>query len=94
MRTSTIAVREELPSNAGHITDKEIQESLWHYYYDVEKSVAYLVSKHVTKPKAKKKEKVKAEHKMQGGLFSFLLGGAVELGCGVRESAGGGLPFE
>ena len=26
-------------------TDREIQESLWHYYYDVEKTVAYLLSR-------------------------------------------------
>ena len=26
------------------VTDKEIQDSLWHYYYDVEKTVAYILS--------------------------------------------------
>lgn len=26
------------------ITDEEIQESLWHYYYDVEKTVNYILS--------------------------------------------------
>ena len=25
------------------ITDKEIEDSLWHYYYDVDKAVNYLL---------------------------------------------------
>ena len=73
--------------------DKEIQESLWHYYYDVEKSVAYLVSKHVAKPRARKKEKVQGEKKVQGGFISFAPGGAVKPGCGEWERAEGGFPF-
>jgi hypothetical protein len=94
MRLGTIAVREALPPNTSHITDKEIQESLWHYYYDVEKSVAYIVSKHVSKPKAGKKEKVQVEKKVTGGLlFSVWCGGGVVLGDGGRRSAGGGFPF-
>ena len=28
----------------GSFTDKEIQDSLWHYYYDVDKTVNYLLS--------------------------------------------------
>ena len=93
MRIGTLAVRAALPPAAAHITDKEIQESLWHYYYDVEKSVAYLVSKHVAKPKAQKKEKAQGEKKAQGGLISFLWDGAADAGFEVGKSAGGGLPF-
>ena len=26
------------------VSDREIEEALWHYYYDVEKSVNYLLS--------------------------------------------------
>lgn len=82
MRLGTIAVREALPSTAAHVTDKEIQESLWHYYYDVERSVAYLVGKHTPKQKVAKKENVKGKGGIaQGGLFSFLYGaGMVEAG--------------
>lgn len=89
MRLGTIAVREALPPSTNHITDKEIQESLWHYYYDVEKSVAYLVSKHIAKPKAQKK--APTQKKVQGALFSYKT--AVDTGCEVRGHAGGGLPF-
>ena len=43
MRHGTIKVRAALgPTFAA--TDTEIQEALWHYYYDVPKSVTYLKS--------------------------------------------------
>ena len=66
MRIGTIAVREKLPSNMKHITDTQIQEALWHYYYDVEKSVGYLVSTYAAKPKPQEKKGAVA-----GGFFSF-----------------------
>ena len=31
------------------VTDQEIQDSLWHYYYDVEKTVTYLLSEASTR---------------------------------------------
>lgn len=43
MRLGTIKVREGLGS-AYKLSDSEIQEALWNYYYDVTKSVAYLKS--------------------------------------------------
>src|SRR5690242_6497260 len=43
MRQGTIKVRATLGS-AFPVTDSQIQEALWHYYYDVAKSVAYLKS--------------------------------------------------
>lgn len=42
MRTGTTAVREGLGEDSDFTTDKEIQDALWYYFYDVEKSVAYL----------------------------------------------------
>lgn len=42
MREGTIKVREALGSFPA--TDEEIQDSLWHYYYDVAKTVSYLKS--------------------------------------------------
>ena len=42
LRLGTVKVREAL---AGVLaTDHEIQEALWHYYYDIAKSVTYLRS--------------------------------------------------
>ncbi|KAL9100806.1 MAG: hypothetical protein Q9187_009320 [Circinaria calcarea] len=44
LQEGTAKVRSILGSEIS-ITDKEIQDSLWHYYYDVEKTIAYLLSK-------------------------------------------------
>lgn len=41
MKAGTAAVREELGADFP-VSKKEIQDALWHYYYDVQKSVAYL----------------------------------------------------
>lgn len=43
MRQGTLRVREALGSGFP-ATETEIQEALWHYYYDVSKSVTYLKS--------------------------------------------------
>lgn len=46
MRLGTIKVRESLGS-AFKLADSEIQDALWNYYYDINKSVAYLTSKNL-----------------------------------------------
>jgi len=43
MRNGTVQVRETLGPDFP-ATDDEIQEALWHYYYDVAKSVSYIKS--------------------------------------------------
>lgn len=43
MREGTMKVRDALGPDIA-VTDKEIQDSLWHYYYDVAKTVTYLLS--------------------------------------------------
>jgi hypothetical protein len=89
MRQGTIAVREVLQEASGHITDKQIQEALWHYYYDVDKSVAYLVTTYMVG--AQKTHKKAAAKKVQGGLFSF--GSMRDAGacvCGGQSSFVGG----
>lgn len=43
LSAGTVAVRAEL-GDGFEVTDKEVQDSLWHYYYDIEKTVAYLKS--------------------------------------------------
>lgn len=49
LRQGTIKVRAALGPSLS-IADKEVHEALWHYYYDVAKSVAYLRSKHLCSP--------------------------------------------
>lgn len=44
MRIGTANVREALGTDVS-VTDAQIQEALWHYYYDVGKSVTYLKSR-------------------------------------------------
>ena len=48
LRQGTAQVRDVLGSQVS-ITDKEIQDSLWHYYYDVDKTVDYLLSTNIRK---------------------------------------------
>lgn len=43
MREGTLKVRDVLGPDIA-VTDKEIQDSLWHYYYDIAKTVTYLLS--------------------------------------------------
>ena len=44
LRLGTLQVRNGL-GPAFQATDNEIQEALWHYYYDVAKSLSYLKSR-------------------------------------------------
>lgn len=39
----TVKVRDVLGPSV-QVTDQEIQDSLWHYYYDVDKTVNYILS--------------------------------------------------
>jgi hypothetical protein len=55
MIAGTIAVRDELGPDASDVTDAEIREALWYYYYDVGKTVSWLLSTKV------KKESVQAK---------------------------------
>ena len=62
MRIGTIRVREAMGDMSDFTSDKQIQEALWHYYYDVGKSVSYLKNKlGIAEPKkeAPKQEKAK-----------------------------------
>lgn len=44
LRVGTVQARNTLGQDFASITDKEIQDALWHYYYDISKSVSYLKS--------------------------------------------------
>lgn len=73
-----------MQSGAESITDQQIQEALWHYYYDVGKSVTYLLG--TVTPKTPKTPKKAAVRKDKGG--SFLLGdsNSVAIGAGMVGS--------
>jgi elongation factor 1 alpha-like protein len=44
LRVGTVEVRNALGPGYSFISEKDIQDALWHYYYDVAKSVSYLKS--------------------------------------------------
>ncbi|KAJ2990424.1 hypothetical protein NUW58_g2957 [Xylaria curta] len=53
MTAGTAQVRTALGSDSSKVTTQQIEEALWHYYYDVDKSVAYLASKYISPKPAK-----------------------------------------
>ncbi|KJZ69340.1 hypothetical protein HIM_11262 [Hirsutella minnesotensis 3608] len=57
MSKGTADVKTALGSDASKVSTKQIEEALWHYYYDVDKSVAYLKKSFappIAKPTVKK----------------------------------------
>ena len=53
MRQGTLQVQEILGVGASKVTTAQIEEALWHYYYDVDKAVAFLVTKYIVPPEPK-----------------------------------------
>lgn len=67
MAAGTAEIRASLGDEASKVTTQQIQEALWHYYYDVDKSIAYLMNKFIAPtPKV-----AKATKKQKGGQFTF-----------------------
>ena len=68
MQQGTEEVRAALGIEAPKVTTEQIQEALWHYYYDVDKSVTYLISRFIAPPpsKASKAPKAHRENKIPG----------------------------
>ncbi|KAK4209795.1 putative glucose-regulated protein 78 of hsp70 family [Rhypophila decipiens] len=70
MTQGTIDVRAILGPVSSKVTTAQIEEALWHYYYDIDKTVAYLVSKFVDpSPPAVKQQK--ASSSSNGKHFFF-----------------------
>ena len=59
MAAGTAEIRAALGDQASKVTTQQIQEALWHYYYDADKSITYLMNKFIapTPKAAKKKQK-------------------------------------
>lgn len=53
MATGSAEVRKALGKDAFKVTNTQIQDALWHYYYDVDKSVAYLNRTYIAPPPPK-----------------------------------------
>ncbi|KAG6008465.1 hypothetical protein E4U21_004487 [Claviceps maximensis] len=91
MDKGTADVKKSLGANASKVTVKQIQEALWHYYYDVDKSVAYLSKTFIAPPPPPSTtgtSKKTPEGKLSGFSFSPTLGLFVRL-----HGADTGFPF-
>lgn len=53
----TAEVQRFLGVEASKVTAEQIQEALWYYYYDLDKSVAYLTKKYINPPATKPSKK-------------------------------------
>ncbi|GAO16170.1 hypothetical protein UVI_02045340 [Ustilaginoidea virens] len=73
MEQGTADVKKSLGANANKVTIQQIEEALWHYYYDVDKSVAYL-NKTFIAPPPKVSQKTPPDSKFIGFCFSPRLG--------------------
>lgn len=88
MRLGTIQIREILPKDSVPVSDKQIHDSLYYNYYDIDKTVEYLIK--LVTPKTPKI--TKAEKKKSSGGYSVFFT-AIEEGLGSFEAGklGGGL---
>lgn len=50
MSQGTADVQKALGDDANKVTAKQIQDALWHYFYDIEKSVSYLKKTYIAPP--------------------------------------------
>ena len=67
MAQGTEDVKAQLGEDANKVTTKQIHDALWHYYYDIEKSVSYLKNKYISPPPPKPSTKKAPE-----GMFHAL----------------------
>ncbi|GAP92487.2 putative elongation factor 1-alpha [Rosellinia necatrix] len=61
MTAGTVDVRATLGTDSSKVTTQQIEDALWHYYYDVEKTVAYLTSKYISPKSARQVAREKSK---------------------------------
>lgn len=66
MEAATVEVRTSLGPQASKVTTAQIQESLWHTYYDVDKTVAFLITKYIDPPTPKAAKKTPVKNNVDG----------------------------
>ncbi|KAK4134952.1 hypothetical protein BT67DRAFT_420483 [Trichocladium antarcticum] len=62
MTAGTIDVQAALGVEVSKVTVAQIEEALWHYYFDVDKSVTYLTTKFINPPPKETKPAAKQPH--------------------------------
>jgi elongation factor 1 alpha-like protein len=68
MAEATAATRKALGPAVSKVTLAQIQDSLWHYYYDIDKTVAYLTKTYVAPAPAPKPTPKPAAKKVPEGM--------------------------
>ncbi|KAF3810087.1 HBS1-like protein [Colletotrichum gloeosporioides] len=74
MAEGTQFVRSSLGPDADKVTTQQIQDALWHYFYDIEKSVSYLKKKFIDPPPKQEPKKTKDDIECSAdgmGLWSW-----------------------
>lgn len=89
MSKGTTEVQKALGNDASRVTVAQIQEALWHYYYDVDKSVGYLRRTFISpvqKPVKKTPEGKSGDFSFSDRLGMFVMASAVDQGRPVRSA--------
>ncbi|MDA4133294.1 MAG: hypothetical protein OK454_09260, partial [Thaumarchaeota archaeon] len=69
----TAEIQSMLGDEASKVTVRQIQDALWHYYYDIDKSIAYLMGKYIAPP-APNATKAAAKRNSKGGETGLSFG--------------------
>ncbi|KAK3939099.1 putative glucose-regulated protein 78 of hsp70 family [Diplogelasinospora grovesii] len=83
MKVCTVDVKDRLGDAASKVSTAQIEEALWHYYYDVDKTVAYLNSKFIAPPQ----KTVKGSPKPNGKSFRYSLSPSLLFALSCKDSA-------
>ncbi|KAI4603972.1 Hsp70 suppressor, GTPase facilitates ribosomal subunit dissociation [Pestalotiopsis sp. 9143b] len=70
MEACTTEIRSILGPQSSKVTTTQIQEALWHYYYDVDKSVTYLITKFIDPPAPKAAKSAPVKNKGPAGIMA------------------------
>jgi elongation factor 1 alpha-like protein len=91
MKQGVAQVKKALGSKGSDaLTDKTIEEALWYYYYDVDKSVEYLTKKFISSPQPKAPTKPARKPVPETGKLTSIFSPYFNCICAAGSSEGGG----
>lgn len=94
MAEASAEVRKVLGKDSSKVTLRQIQDALWNYYYDVDKTVTYLNKTFIAPPPAKSAPKASVPKKTLEGMSGYISFSAASspfpgpFGAGPQCSAG------
>lgn len=92
MNDAAAEVLQRLGEKSDKVTPKQIQDALWHYYYDIDKTVGYLDRTYINppeKPKPKQKEPTECKYRRRSSSADYLSRMGFSGQGGERATAGG-----